>query len=66
MNRSSVEITVRSVIHPFGGHPYKMPVIGKERITTMVILSTIMINIRRITEYLSPDDKDNGLLTVSC
>jgi len=64
--RASVESTVRSIIHPFGGHLCKMPVRGKERIKTMVILSAAMVNIRRITEYLCPDDTDNGILTVSC
>jgi len=60
--RASVESTVRSVIHPFGGHLCKLPVRGKERIKTMVILGAAMVNIRRITGYLSPDDKINGLL----
>ncbi len=64
--RASVESTVRSIIHPFGGHLCKMPVRGKERIKTMVILSAAMVNIRRITEYLCPDDTNNGILTVSC
>ena len=51
--RASVESTVRSVIHPFGGHLCKMPVRGQIRIKTMTILSATMVNIRRITEYLS-------------
>jgi hypothetical protein len=50
--RASVESTVRSVIHPFGGHLCKMPVRGKSRITTMTVLSAAMVNIRRITRYL--------------
>jgi len=50
--RASVESTVRSVIHPFGGHLCKMPVRGQYRITTMTILSAAMVNIRRITGYL--------------
>jgi hypothetical protein len=45
--RASVESTVRSVIHPFGGHLCKMPVRGNHRITTMTILSAMMVNIRR-------------------
>lgn len=52
--RASVESTVRSVIHPFGGHLCKVPVRGKQRITTMMVLSAAMVNIRRITEYLCP------------
>jgi len=51
--RASVESTVRSIIHPFGGHLCKMPVRGQHRITTMTILSAAMVNIRRITGYLS-------------
>ena len=62
--RASVESTVRSIIHPFGGHLCKMPVRGKERIKTMVILGAAMVNIRRITEYLSSNDKDNEILPV--
>ena len=50
--RASVESTVRSVIHPFGGHLCKMPVRGKSRITTMTVLSAAMVNVRRITRYL--------------
>ena len=50
--RASVESTVRSVIHPFGGHLCKMPVRGKSRITTMTALSAAMVNVRRITRYL--------------
>lgn len=52
--RASVESTVRSVIHPFGGHLCKMPVRGDHRITTMTILSAMMVNICRITRYLCP------------
>jgi len=61
---ASVESTVRSVIHPFGGHLCKLPVRGAERIKTMTILSAAMVNIRRITEYLSLNDKNNGMLPV--
>ena len=50
--RASVESTVRSVIHPFGGHLCKMCVRGKSRIKTMVVLSAAMVNIRRITGHL--------------
>jgi len=64
--RASVESTVRSVIHPFGGHLCKLPVRGAERIKTMVTLGTAMVNIRRITGYLSPVNKNDGLLPVSC
>jgi len=52
--RASIESTVRSVIHPFGGHLCKMPVRGRHRITTMTVLSAAMVNIRRITGYLCP------------
>ena len=54
--RASVESTVRSVIHPFGGHLCKMPVRGKARVTTMAILSGAMVNVRRITRYLFPNE----------
>jgi len=60
--RASVESTVRSVIHPFGGHLCKLPVRGKERVKTMIILSAAMVNIRRITGYLSSDKENDGLL----
>ena len=59
--RASVESTVRSVIHPFGGHLCKMPVRGKLRIKTMTILSATMVNIRRITKYLLPNEEDECL-----
>jgi len=59
--RASVESTVRSVIHPFGGHLCKMPVRGKSRIKTMAILSASMVNIRRIMEYLGYVE-ENGYL----
>jgi len=52
--RASIESTVRSVIHPFGGHLCKIPVRGRHRITTMTVLSAAMVNIRRITGYLCP------------
>ena len=54
--RASIESTVRSVIHPFGGHLCKLPVRGQPRITTMMVLSGMMVNIRRITGYLFPED----------
>jgi len=50
--RASVESTIRSVIHPFGGHLCKMPVRGKARVTTLAVLSGAMVNVRRITRYL--------------
>ena len=64
--RASVESTVRSVIHPFGGHLCKLPVRGKERIKTMTILSAAMVTIRRITEYLSPNNEENELIQAIC
>lgn len=51
--RASVESTVRSLIHPFGGNLCKMPVRGKPRITHMAVLGGAMINIRRISNYLN-------------
>jgi len=60
--RASVESTVRSVIHPFGGHLCKMPVRGKARVTTMAILSGAMVNIRRITRHLFPKEPGEGPL----
>ena len=60
--RASVESTVRSVIHPFGGHLCKMPVRGKARVTTMAVLSGAMVNIRRITCYLFPKAAMKGSL----
>jgi len=59
--RASVESTVRSVIHPFGGHLCKMPVRGKYRIRTMAVLSAAMVNIRRITEYLRSNEENSSL-----
>lgn len=50
--RAAVESTIRSVIHPFGGHLCKMPVRGIFRIRSMIILSAAMVNIRRITKYM--------------
>ena len=50
--RASIESTVRSVIHPFGGHLCKLPVRGKSRITTMTVLGGAMVNVRRIARYL--------------
>ena len=55
--RASIESTVRSVIHPFGGHLCKLPVRGQHRITTIMVLSAMMVNIRRITGYLFPEDE---------
>lgn len=54
--RASIESTVRSVIHPFGGHLCKLPVRGKARITSLMVLSAAMVNIRRIAGYLCPDN----------
>ena len=54
--RASIESTVRSVIHPFGGHLCKLPVRGKPRITTMTVLSAAMVNVKRIARYLFEPD----------
>ena len=62
--RASIENTVRCVIHPFGGHLCKMPVRGKKRIKTMTILSAMMVNIRRITNYMVEKLKNDKLQPV--
>jgi hypothetical protein len=49
--RAAVESTVRSVIHPFGGHLCKLSVRGKFRVSCMIILSALMVNIRRIAAF---------------
>jgi hypothetical protein len=49
--RAAVESTVRSVIHPFGGHGGKLPVRGKYRVTQMIICSVLMVNLRRVWRY---------------
>ena len=54
--RASIESTVRSVIHPFGGHLCKLPVRGKSRMTTMTVLGAAMVNVRRIARYLSESE----------
>jgi hypothetical protein len=59
--RASIESSVRSIIHPFGGHLCKLPVRGRHRITTMIVLSAMMVNIRRITGYLCPPDDSRPL-----
>ncbi len=60
--RASIEATVRSIIHPFGGHLCKMPVRGKARVRTMAVLSGAMVNIRRITRYLFSKERTEGVL----
>ena len=62
--RASVENTVRCVIHPFGGHLCKLPVRGKKRMTTMILLSTMMVNIRRITKYFYEKLRNNEIHSV--
>jgi hypothetical protein len=61
--RASIESTVRSVIHPFGGHLCKMPVRGKSRVTTMTVLSAAMVNVRRIARYLFAQNDSPSLQT---
>jgi hypothetical protein len=46
--RAAIESTVRSVIHPFGGHGAKLPVRGRTRVTQVIIYSALMVNLRRI------------------
>jgi len=53
--------TTRSVIHPVGGHLCKLPVRGQHRITTLMVLSAMMVNIRRITGYLFPEDGSKSI-----
>jgi hypothetical protein len=60
--RASVESTVRSIIHPFGGHLCKMPVRGIARVRMMAVLGGAMVNIRRITRYLFPKEGADGSL----
>ena len=60
--RASVESTVRSVIHPFGGHCCKVPVRGHPRITNLMILSAAMVNIRRIAKYLCPPQPAGSII----
>jgi hypothetical protein len=62
--RASVENTIRCVIHPFGGHLCKLPVRGKKRIKTMIFLSVMMVNIRRITKYMLEKLKNTTLQPV--
>jgi hypothetical protein len=62
--RASVENTVRCVIHPFGGHLCKLPVRGKKRIKTMILLSAMMVNIRRITKNMVEKLKNAALQPV--
>jgi len=47
--RAAVEATVRQVKHPFPGG--KLPVRGQFRVTSMLIGSTMMGNVRRIQQY---------------
>ena len=49
--RAAVESTIRSLIHPFGGHLCKLPVRGRKRVTQMVIYGALMVNIKRIARY---------------
>jgi hypothetical protein len=60
--RASVESTVRSIIHPFGGHLCKMPVRGIARVRMMAVLGGAMVNIRRITRYLFAKEGADGSL----
>ena len=47
--RAAVEAAMRSIKHPFPGH--QLPVRGQFRITCMMVASSAMTNIRRITHY---------------
>jgi hypothetical protein len=51
--RASIESTVRSVIHVFGGHLCKLTVRGRKRVRDYLKLSAMMVNIRRIANYTS-------------
>ena len=48
--RAAVEATVRQVKHPFPAS--KLPVRGRFRITSMMIGSALVSNVRRIQRYL--------------
>ena len=56
--RAAIESTVRSVIHPFGGHAGKLPVRGQVRVTQMIIGSALMVNLRRIWRHEQQLTKD--------
>jgi hypothetical protein len=58
--RAAIESTVRSVIHPFGGHGGKLPVRGKIRVTQVLIGSALMVNLRRIWRYEQQLTKDTS------
>jgi len=57
--RAAVESTVRSVIHPSGGHNGKLPVRGQIRVTQAAINSSLMTNLRRISRYEQQLEKNN-------
>jgi hypothetical protein len=54
--RASIESTVRSVIHAFGGHLCKLTVRGRKRVRDVIQLSAMMVNIRRIAHYMSNNE----------
>jgi len=54
--RASIESTVRSVIHVLGGHLCKLTVRGKKRVRDVILYSSMMVNIRRIAQYVSKND----------
>ena len=56
--RSAVEATVRSVKHPFPNG--KVPVRGQPRISILLIGSTAMSNVRRISRYLNGKNKSES------
>ena len=49
--RATVEGTVRSVTHPFGGQTGKLPARGQIRFTQVLICSGLMVSLRRVWRY---------------
>jgi len=50
--RASIESSVRSVIHVYGGHLCKLAFRGREKIRDAIQLSAMMVNIRRIARLI--------------
>ena len=58
--RPAVEATVRSVKHPFRG---KLPVRGKFRMASMMLASSLMVNVRRIHAHGMRKQAENQQLS---
>ena len=50
--RASIESTVRSVIHVFGGHLCKLAVRGRQRVRDYIVYSAMMVNVRRLSKFV--------------